>query len=193
MAFASTPIPELPDLACIGNIKKVGPVKKSESSDYQVLPFEIKSQYAGRDARFHLVFLPEFFAPDFNPARHPDERQVKVYRMHIAPTVNSRGEVTRTSTLMVLANSAEPSGFDKLSAAVDQMEDIDPKAIEQLLNEFLSGAEVGYILRQRKDESGELTEQYEVDRFFVPDSQGLADIVEASKGRRKRPLVLTFE
>jgi hypothetical protein len=190
MAFNRAQIQELPDLACVGIVKRIGDGKpsKTEGSPYHVMAIEVKAQGIGKDGTFYWLYQPDWFRSDFDPRSLGDGVLYSMYGKHFAHS-------KKPSILEALANCAQPSGFDKLAEQFQSIEaqGITDETVTELLREFLTGAEVGFISGQRKDE-GELTEQYQINRFFVPDEDGIAAVErEAANARRKKPLKITWQ
>jgi len=165
MAFKPGNVQKMPDLACIGLVKKVGDVCKKDEGVYHYIPIEIEAKYGGRSGSFYFLFQPDWFGKAFDPAvlleKSPDGKLYGTYRRMIAG-------------------------------------DASPDQIISILREALTGRDVGYVCRQRKDkdEAGnrELTEFYNIDRFFKLDEESLQAIIEASENESRRtPLVVTWD
>jgi hypothetical protein len=192
MALKAAEVLQWPDLACIGVIQKVDQVRLSERGVYHVLPIEVKGRYGARDATFFYIFMPEWFEPSFDPATLRDDPKVYgVYKRYV-------NDAARESVLAAIANSGDPHGFDKLAAEFDGLTNIDEHSVEQVLREYFTGREVGYIMKQRqdKDDNGHyvLVEQYNIQRFFNPTEDALVDLQkQAANPKRKTPLVITWD
>lgn len=187
MALKAGSVPSMPDLACVGLVKKVGEAYLSEKGVYHVLPLEVKANYGGRDGMFFFLFQPRWFEQGFDPQDLLREEKAGklygVYRRQIA-------DEARPSVLQAIMGEE----FDKLAEAFDDAPEATPEVIEEILREFLTGREVGYIMTQRKDEDGALTEQYNIQRFFPLDEETIKAVVEQSQNpKRRTPLVVTWD
>jgi hypothetical protein len=192
MALKAAEVLAMPDLACIGVIAKVDKVRLSEKGVYHVLPIEVKGQYGAKDATFFYIFKPEWFDPSFDPRTLADEPKVYgVYKRYVA-------DAARDSVLSAVANSGDERGFDKLAAEFDTLAAVDEHSVEQVLREHLAGKETGYILSQRKDKDDNgnsvLMEQYNINRFFNPTEEAMADLIkQAANPKRRVPLIVTWD
>jgi len=191
MAFKPGNVQKMPDLACIGLVKKVGDVCKKDEGVYHYIPIEIEAKYGGRSGSFYFLFQPDWFGKAFDPAvlleKSPDGKLYGTYRRMI-------NDQKRVAALVGLCGDS----FELVSKAFDEAGDASPDQIISILREALTGRDVGYVCRQRKDkdEAGnrELTEFYNIDRFFKLDEESLQAIIEASENESRRtPLVVTWD
>lgn len=65
---------------------------------------------------------------------------------------------------------------------------IDDEALRSLLKDFLMDIDVGYVLRQGR-EDGALSDRMELDDFFPPDEDGISDIITRAEKSRVKMLV----
>ena len=200
MVFKAGAVPSMPDLACIGMIKKVGEVRLSNKGVYHVLPIEIEGTRGGKNGTYFFLFQPRWFEPNFDPAvllaedeairQEVDEFGKKknsslytMYRRYIADEKN-------VSVLQALAGD----NWDAMAEAFDRQSNSDPKTIEGILREYLTGNEVVYTMTQRTEDDGSLMDQYNISRFYPATEEGLKAVMESAKSsRRKRPLVITWD
>jgi len=192
MAFKPGIVQKMPELACIGMVKAVGDAYKKEGGTYHVLPIDIEGMYAGRTGKFFFLFEPCWFGKDFDPAslleRDPSGKLYGGYRRMV-------NDEKKTSALVGLCGEV----FESVAKAFDEAGEATAEQINQILREALTGREVGYICRQRvdKDEEGkkELTEFYQIDRFFdLSKEEEVQAVIEASENESRRTqLVVTWD
>ena len=209
MALPQAKIQELPDLACVGTIKEVGPVKSpGEGKIYHTIQISIEGAAGGRDSSSVFCFQPEWFDQRFDGdaldnLAETDKaagRQFGPYWMYCRTVAHEKGN----ATLQVLAQCngvgepADENGFAKLGEQFDAIKGtMDATTVQGILRDFLLGKEVGYVLSQatEKDADGnrKLLDKYQVNSFFVPSNEGMAYMVkQQSSNRRKRPLIVTW-
>jgi len=191
MALKAGKVPDLPDLACVGMVSKVGAAYLSEKGRYHVLPIEVKGKSGGRDATFFFLFQPRWFSKDFEPsslmAEDPKGSLYGSYRRMC-------NDEDRVSVLEAIAGE----NFSALCEKFDEIGDPTEKDIENVLREFLNGNDCGYIMQQRidKDDAGNkhLTEQYNIQRFFPLTDAEIQGVVEQSESeKRRKRLVVTWD
>lgn len=193
MALTAGVVPELPDLACIGMVSKVGDVKLSEKGVYHVLPIEIKGKFSGKDGLYFLIFRPEWFGASFVPKSLLDMEDQK------------QGQTQYSFYRRVVADASKPSvlqailgeDFEKAGAEFDAIGN-DPTAeqVADVIRRYAVGKDVGYVQYQRTDEEGELMEMYNIKYFFpANDEDAVKDVMkQADNQKRKRgPLVITWD
>ena len=200
--FIQAAVPKMPDLACIGYVDEVQEPKPSKSGVYIVHPVHIQKSQAGRAVTNYILYRPEMFKRGFDPSVYENveggKGMLMSYRKHIA----ARNRVTSLQ-----AFSGSPEAFEGLQDRLLSLPEPTPEAIHGVFKEvFLgaakSGAEVGYVLTQGTEDSGEvdangkkiysLTDRYEIQRFFHP----TADAVKSVQMRAKRSngdFIVTFE
>lgn len=202
--FAEAKVQKQPTLACVGTVDEVGDGKVSESGLYVVQPFKLRAKTPGRNVSTNILYRPEWLNPNFDPnsleAADTEEdnsgsRMLSVYRRHI----NVKGGV---SSLAGLSGSA--AGFKRLAHSLLNLTDEQkeqPAVVSAMLRDFFTvkneGVDVGYILRQRRDQVGEneegkkiyeLANGYEVNEYFFPTAEKLKALrqrAERSKGTFK--------
>jgi len=196
MALKVALVQEKPDLACLGVVRDVGEPRETERGRYWMLPIEIQSPQAP-DGTFFFLFQPRWFRSDFDPQllREEDQQiQEEAKRLGETPPGSQYGMYCRyiayerqPAALQILAGE----DFNKLAAAFDQIppDQVTPDLIREVLRESLVGKEVGYILRQRRDRDGQLTDFYGVDRLFPAQDYKR---YEQPSSRRRRPLIVTW-
>jgi hypothetical protein len=192
MALKAGSVQALPDLACVGLVKKVGEAYLSEKGVYHVIPIEIEGKYAGRNGVFFLVFEPRWFSDGFDPEELVSERDAKgrpikhgMYRRTVADTA-------KPSVLQAMLGE----DFDAFAANFDSKyeETEGAKAIGSIIRESLVGRDVLYVMKQRKEEDGTLTEQYNIQSFYTLNDDNLAYLAEQQNNeRRKTPLQVTWD
>ena len=204
-------IPVRPDLAVIGTIKTVKNFEKSKKPNSPFYSAELEIEHSskcpgGRDASYYLTLIPEFCTDDFDQQLQtlanagkgtPASALYFVYSSNIAKTGGKDKEGNQKpgrGALQVILQA----DFEKLGEVFAQFKVATPPSIEQLNQVFqklLTGRNVGYVLRQRKEDDGEtLMDSYEVSYFFPATSAGIEGIkTSAGSKRRKSPLVLTWE
>lgn len=188
MALTAGVVPALPDLACLGMVKKVGDVKLSEKGVYHVLPIEVSAKFSGKDGTFFFLFEPRWFASDFDPKVLLEEGSVgqtkySLYRRMVA-------DAKKPSTLAAILGE----DFDAAAAEFDQIGDPDEKQVADVIRKHATGKDVGYVQYQRTDEDGELMEMYNIKYFFPATDEAMQAIAETATEKRKRgPLVVTWD
>lgn len=200
-------VPEMPDLACIGYVKKVGEVKLSEKGVFHVLSLEIEGRYSGKDGTFFFIFEPRWFEKSFDPKTliEEDEAFNEAHAAEIKAGVVKRSgkngiyrryinDKTRPSVLQAICDGEDGSIFAEVAARFDALPAVTPKDVENILREYLTGREVGYVMTQRTDDDGSLMDLYNIARFFPLTQSGLKAITEeANNPRRRKPLVVTWD
>jgi hypothetical protein len=200
MAAPQAKIQEMPDLVCVGTITEVSEAKApAEGKDYHTLTFDIEAAAGGRDTKYLLCFQPEWFDRKFDDKAlealaekdQANNRDYGPYWMY-GKTVNHQNGKTTLQTLAACKDAFESTegSFDRLISKFSAVDGtMDGPTVQDILRNFLLGLEVGYVLRQRSDKQEDgskvLTEQYQVNSFFVPDAKGM-EYWTRSKGRRPR-------
>jgi len=189
MALKAGSVQALPDLACVGLIKKVGDPYLSEKGVYHVIAIEIEGKYAARDGVFFLVFEPRWFGARFDPDELTNERDAKgrpikhgMYRRTVA-------DEQKPSVLQAILGDE----FEKFS---NEFTEDDPTAedIGRIIRKHLNGRDVLYLMKQRLDEDKKLTEQYNIQAFYPLTEEQMEYLIEQSTNeRRKTPLVVTWD
>ena len=168
MAFGTpATTPTKPRLVCLGTVEKVGEPKLTEKGVYFRLPIEIKGVGNGRDTRFGLLYAKHWLEPNFDPEKENDgtdagrKRQIVYY--------NNIANKTGKAALQVLAGEK----FDAMADHI-QANSHSPTDVAQAIAGAIVGQAVGYVLKQGKDEDGDLTDFYEVQRFFAATEENIA-------------------
>ena len=186
MALKAGSVQPMPDLACIGLVKRVGEVYLSEKGVYHVLPLEIEAKFGGRDGVFFYIFEPRWFGKNFDPETLlREEKKGTKYSMYR----RSVNDEKRPSILACLVGDK----FPEVAAELDAIDEVDEKHVEELIRKYATGNDVGYIMVQRKDEEKNLMEQYNIQRFFPLTDEELQKVTEQAKGKRRQPLVVTLD
>jgi hypothetical protein len=177
---------ELPDLICRGYVEQVKDPYLSEKGVYHVLPINIKAIELGKDGTFFFLFRPEWFGSKFNPKSLLDgteqgRRLYGNYRRFIADRQSK-------SVLTILAGD----NFDAIAAEFEANENPTPEEIAAVLKQYLTGNEVGYVMTQRKDSDGYLTDNYNIDRFFSLTDEDIDRVIRAAE-KRKKDTVVTWQ
>jgi hypothetical protein len=203
MAFKAGSVDAKPDLACIGTVTKVGDAKLSKKGVYSVIALELKGQRAAFNATAFFIYRPEWFRTDFDPkteiedvtAELEDGSVVTTTRAQLMRQYCQRIQDKKNTSELEALMAGKPNGFAKLGEAFDGLTtEPTTEGVGQILKEHLSGAEVGYVLTQRKDEDGELMEQYNVQKFFPATDDGIEGMLRsASSSKRTRPIVITWD
>jgi hypothetical protein len=191
MALPTAKIQEMPDLICVGAISEVAAVKEpAEGKTYHTITIDIEAGAGGRDSKYVLCFQPKWFDNSFDDAALQEMAETDAAAGNqYGPNWMYGRTVSHQSgraTLQVLAQCTEvgaaeedANGFSKLSAAFAAVNGtMDGQTVQEILRDFLLGKEVGYVLKQRKDKQEDgskvLTDQYQVNSFFVPTDKGMA-------------------
>ncbi len=174
-----------PTVACLGYLGALEDAHKSQNSDYSVMPFEIKGRYGSFDIKGNIVFLPEWFEPNFNPLVL-DSKSQNTYRMNIA------GPDDRTlANLQGLCGSAEH--FEALGEAKDGLQEYTMESLSEFLQGYFGGlqnVEIGYILKQKTekvDGQKRATNFYEVGSWFYPTEEAIARLIEREAKSIEKP------
>jgi hypothetical protein len=185
LTFTAANVAPMPKLICVGSVSQVLEGKVSQTGSYVVQPIQIAAYGTGRDARYNLLYKPEWFTPGFDPQSYyegieegDDEavRQansiVSVYRRNI----NVRSGI---SALRGMAGSEE--AFNTLANRVLSLDEITIEAVTEVLSNFFAndneGVMFGYVLKQQHTKTDDIDPEtgknvwvpenrYEVDRFF---------------------------
>lgn len=188
MALKAGSVVAMPDLACIGLVKKVGDAYLSQKEVYHVIAIEVEAKFGGRDGLFFVCFEPRWFGASFDPTiliTEESHKPVK-YGMYCR-TVNG---VAKPSVLVSVLGEQ----FEAFGNEFNALEAPSAKDVSDILRQYALGRDVGYILTQRKGEDGELMEQYNISRFFPLTDEGIKIISEQAKSaKRKTPLVITWD
>ncbi len=201
MSLKAGTIPDMPDLACMGIVKKVGEVRLSNKGVYHVLPIEIEGKAGGRNGTYFFLFQPRWFGKTFDPAQLMDEDEA--IRLETDPETGKKrtsalytmyrryvNDEKKASALKCLAGE----NWNSMVGVFDGLAEVNEKVIEQVLREFLTGNEVVYVMTQRTEDDGSLTEQYNIQRFVPATVEGAKSVVKESENpRRRRPLVITWD
>ena len=67
MAFKSVSAPEMPNIACIGEVTSIEDTKVSKKGVYNVTPISITPRGGGFPSKLYFLSRPEWLAPDFTP------------------------------------------------------------------------------------------------------------------------------
>ena len=208
MAFGTVAkIPVKPDLAVLGVVETIEPLKKSEkeNSPFYSAELGLKAQgAAGRDTRFWLSCIPQFFTKDFEPDQFADSPPKSpgsaIYHVYKNNIIAGGGKDAKTGkpkpdrgALRLIAGA----DFEKLVEFSTGYTTAEPPSIEklsQILQAVLKNRVIGYVLKQDKDEDGELQERYSVDYFFPVTKDTVDELTKSARSpKRKRKLVLTWE
>ena len=188
MALKAASVPVLPDLACIGMVEKVDAAYLSKNGVYHVLPLKIKSKYAGRDGVFFYIFEPRWFGANFNASELLAEGAAgrTKYGMYCR-NVNGEGRnAILTSTL--------GDDFEAFAGEFEALEEPSHTEVGEIVKKYLTGKDVVYVMKQRTDDDGKLTEQYNISGFYPYTQETLDYLVAQSENeKRKTPLVVTWD
>lgn len=187
MALKAGSVLQLPDLACIGMVEKVDNAYLSQKGVYHVLPLKIKGKYAGRDGVFFFIFEPRWFGASFEAHDLLEEGAAgrTKYGMYCR-NVNGEGR-----------NAILPSVIgEEFESFANEFTNEDPSGEEvgEIVRKYLTGKDVVYVMKQRTDDDGKLTEQYNIAGFYPYTQESLDYLIEQSKNeKRKTPLVVTWD
>lgn len=182
--FNHTTAPKLPRLVCIGVVSEIAPTKVSDSGNYNVTKVKIAGLEGSRDFTFSLLTRPEWLTNGYNPdeAMEGDNGATFVYSKNISPSIG-RG----IGILQGLPGSEE--NCDKMTDALfasakemgeapDLYQGVEDGDLDAVLQKFCVGKTVGYILKQKEEETGLIdangkkqrvrTANYEMDQLFYP-------------------------
>ena len=182
MAFAKTSAQKKPSLACIGRVIDVGEAAATKSGDYYLVPIEIEGYGAARSTKTNFMFRGDWFGSKFNP-----ESLLKIDGGSSLYFVFGKNIDQNGSTSVLRGIAGKSENFDKLAGelqALPGVEDgeIDPVQVSDTLRRVLVdeglGNLVGYVLSQKKEDTGEvdengnrikiLTPYYEIKEFAEP-------------------------
>jgi hypothetical protein len=218
MALKAGAVRQKADRAVIGNVTKVNDANLSKirvvtNQDGEkvlkggylyVINLELKGQRGGNDGNFYYLYRPEWFGAtfdpetDFEPLTVTDEESGMSHTVSVTTLdrmyrqyVSDKKGVSALEALL----ASTPNGFAKLAETLDALTtEPTAKGVEQILKEVLAGVEVGYILQQRKDDDGTLTDKWNVQSFFGATDEGIEYITRsANSSKRRNPLVLTWD
>lgn len=198
MSLSKATVAERPDLACIGSVQKVGEVKQSEGSKFHNFAIELKGHFGAPDSTYYFTFQPRWFSRGFDPTILAGEDKV-------LKAANAKaGLAFLYAKNIAYANAKKPGALEVLlgdnfaavASAFDQMEpqEVTAETVVNILREVIVGAEAGYVLRQKKDEEGNLADQYQL-YYFFPTAEGILNSFSeaAANPRRKTPMVVTWD
>lgn len=189
---------EKPKRYAIGSIESVENVRLSSKGLYTVADINIAGEDASPDKTFYLVFLPEFFDPDFDlqslTATEEGNKIYGVFKKHIK-------SANENATLQIILGdefAAFEEAVDGLNLP-DYTDDAAREAIGNVLREALVGVKVGYVLAQQTEKNDDgtktLSDNYSVDSFFKTDAETREKIEKRVEKQRKglKPLLLWNE
>lgn len=188
MALKAGSVLQLPDLACIGLVEAVDPAYLSQKGVYHVLPIKIKGKFGARDGVFFFIFEPRWFGASFEATDLLNEGTSgrTKYGMYCR---NVNGEGRNAILPSVLGEE-----FENFAAEFDGLEEPSGEEVGQIIRKYLVGRDVVYTMKQRTDEDGKLTEQYNIAGFFPYTDESLQYLVQQSQNEnRKTPLVVTWD
>lgn len=187
--FNKATAPKLPRLVCIGTVSEIGETKVSDSGNYNVTKIKLSGLQGSRDFTFSLLTRPEWLDSAYSPdeALAGDNGATYVYSKNISPPIG-RG----IGHLEGLAGSEEEAGklIDAIFSASVEMGDgsdkyrgVPDEALDAALQKFAIEKTVGYVLKQKEEETGLLdgdgkkqrvrTANYELDQLFFPTPEAI--------------------
>lgn len=187
--FNNTTAPKLPRLVCVGVVNEIEATHVSDSGNYNVTKVKLSGLQGSRDFTFTLLTRPEWLTNGYNPDKEMegDNGATFVYSKNIAPPIG-RG----IGILEGLAGNEDNASkmIDQLFAsaktlgeAPDVYQGVDDADLDAVLQKFAIGKTVGYVLKQKQEETGELDEKgkkirintanYEMDQLFSPTKEAL--------------------
>lgn len=215
MGFKQAQARPLPRLACIGRVSAVPEAKVSQSEVYVVQRIEITGYGPSRNIRPMFLYRPDWLTEGFDPESLKElengESMLGVYRNHV-------GEKDEISVLLGLCGCKDEV-YDALGDKLFAL-GIDPAKIESdddmravmdavtnVLKEFLidekNGNEIGYILRQQYEKTGEVdengrpvrvpTKYYEVAEYFDPNDEKKIASLKKSAEKSDGKFKITFD
>lgn len=178
----SAAAPKRPRLAVTGIVKGLGTPKETASGDYDMSDINIESTRGGRRIFGRFLFRPEWFTPGFKPTEvyGEESRFLTVWRMHGIPPVDFRKKtnqhvLARNTTVaaicggtvegVTLLKEALAAAFAELPADRSELTSEEIVAILNGVNAKIGQREQIFELKQSRDQGGELTDRYELDRF----------------------------
>lgn len=181
---------KLPKLACIGTIADIQDTKVSKSGAYNVTNVIIEPRGGGFKSRFSLLTRPEWLTPNFNPdvELEGNKSATFVYSKNIAGPKGSglsliaglTGSPDAASKLVEDIYSVVKTEKDKeTGATISYVADSD---LDAVVKRHI-GTTVGYVLKQKEEETGEVDEEgnkirirtnnYELSDLFFADDAAL--------------------
>ena len=200
--FIKASVPKLPTLACIGYVKEVLEPKLTKSGSYINQPVVIAKTQGGRGVTHSIFYRPEMLKPGFDPSVYESVEggrgMLNMFRKHIAAS----GRITSLEGLI-----GSTTGYEFLQEALLSLPEVTMEAVHGVLKAALldaaeAGKEIGYILSQGTEDSGEtdengkkiyvLTDRYEVQRWFPVTPEAIKPLQLRAK-RSEGDFVITFE
>lgn len=174
------------DLACIGYVDQIEELKFTKpnsegDSDYAMFNVIAKGLGGSRGGRLNFLFRPEWlqsFDPTplqtYTPPPKADGTERKEGSMYTVYKNHVGGTNSRVSNLAALCGSPDAwAEFqNKVDAAAAAKGDLlDAAECYALIKDFVlgkanEGVSVGYVMKQDKDQNGELRDGYAIDQFF---------------------------
>lgn len=188
--FQAASAPKLPNIACVGTVAAIADTKVSSGGTYNVTGIAIEPRGGGYGAKFSFLSRPEWFSPTFNP----DEEFEGNNSASFVYTRNIQGPPgSGVSILMGLPGSEDRAGkmVDEIFSSGETQKDEDGNVVafladaklDALIRKYAEGSIVGYVLKQKMEDTGEVDEKnkkirirtanYELDRLFYADEASL--------------------
>ena len=190
------PVTPIPRLACVGKIDAVQEAATSASGNYEMLPISLVAEGAGQSIVARLLSKDIWLDPTFQPIELvPDESIPKgsnpendrkrsesfVYGRNIA---RRRGD----AHLQVLLGDAWEDFVASQTAALENG-GVSVEQAREFLAPRLTGARIGYILRQRtstlEDGSKVLDDGYNLESFFPVTAEAVARVRKQAAASEK--------
>lgn len=192
--FGESEVQIRPKAAVTFVIRGIEDAKTTASGDYEMAKINTESTRGGRKFFSSILFRTEQFTPGFSPKMytHSDDEGLNeiregkdksvgsifsiVYRNNVMPAVktdkNGNKTPEKVTVLMALTGGTLESlaPFKSRLAVLKGVEPTAEQVISLLRDQINSQNEVEQvaILKQQKDQNGELTDNYELDQFLGP-------------------------
>lgn len=190
LGFAEPPAGEMPSLVCVGSVTaiadgKVTEVKRDADGDekpnYQMNIISISGLGAGRSTKVNLLYRPEWLRPGFDLNEQLEvlkPSQAKAIRFVYENNLRAPEGSKIVPVLQGLAGNRE--NYAVLANRLLRLDEITLENVTDVLRTFLIdegyGEEIGYVLKQKEELTGEKDENgrperrktayYEVSKFF---------------------------
>ena len=211
-----------PELAVLGSIKSFEAFYLSDSGSGLfvseiALEADTKRSPGGRDGTFYLSIMPEYFTADFAEKRLPDyaavadKKEKSVGKSRFFTYKNCVAQ----SNFRAFIQAASGSEIQYVGEGKKQEKNVVVSPLLAGLGEFfnqftleaqpgievvhgalakvLTGRPIIYILKQSKEDDGELRDGYNVDGFYAATKDGIKAVTKSAEStKRKNPLILTW-
>ncbi len=190
MAFKKPNAAAKPTLINVGTMQSFGELVKSKTdgSPYYMEDVKLKGQGGSQDAKFRLMWAPEFMEDGFDPSSHGKGVEF-VFKKNIT-------SLDGGAYLEGLCGLEE--NFEALEAAVKALPDQEPETIHDLFKTFFSQlgpVPVIYVLKQERKQQGVDENDkkvyvngpyYEVDQVLYLNEKNIKSLVKRVEANQKK-------